>query len=61
MKEGDLVRNRYGHIFAGTGIVVSNKTQCSKFLGTYYQIYIPKENRTIWGHRREWEVISESR
>lgn len=61
MKEGDLVRNRYGNIFAGTGIVVSNKTRSTKLFGTYYQIYIPKKNRTIWGHRREWEVISESR
>ena len=61
MKEGDLVRNTYGNIFAGTGIVVSNKTRWSALLGTYYQIYIPKESRTIWGHEREWEVVSESR
>jgi len=60
MKVGDLVCNRYGHVLGGIGIVVSNKTQSSKLLGTYYRIHLPDHNRTIWGESREWEVISES-
>ena len=61
MKVGDLVRARYEHFFGdGFGVVTEEEPQAAA-LGTYYRIYVFVHNQTIWGHPRDWEVVSESR
>ena len=47
MKVGDLVRNRYDHLFGdGFGDVTDEEPQTGE-LGTYYRIYMFTHNQTI--------------
>ena len=56
-KVGDLVRCKWVSGSAALGVICSEDTDESSLLGTYYRIFYFEDNKEIWGHPRDWDLV----